>query len=89
MRHGRPLPYAPMVPSYATGGTHAMVGEHGPELVWLPNGAQVTNAAATESRTRGQRGELSGVAIYGNMTVIVQNDDVAGAIRSQIYAGER
>lgn len=78
--------YAPSIPSYATGGTHAMVGEHGPEMVWLPNGSQVTNAVATESRRR-DRGGGSGITIIGPVTFRVENENVGAAIRSQLLAG--
>jgi len=53
---------------YADGGTHAIVGERGPELVWLPNGAQVMNTEGTQSRMRGQRtnGGNVYVTVYAN-----------------------
>jgi len=53
---------------YADGGTHAIVGERGPELVWLPNGAQVMNTEGTQSRMRGQRNNGGNVyvTVYAN-----------------------
>lgn len=43
------------VPSFAAGGTTAMVGELGPELVHLPGGSRVVNAADTAMLTRAGR----------------------------------
>jgi hypothetical protein len=57
-----------IVPRYVTGGTHggsyAVVGEHGPELTWLPTGAQVTNAPASREPIERMGGSAGSVTNY-------------------------
>jgi hypothetical protein len=80
------------IPHYATGGGHAIVGEVGPELVWLPNGSQVTNAAATRSRleTEERRGRGRG-DIINRGTIIIQpaSSDIEPAIRRKLLSSSR
>mgnify|MGYP001591454672 CR=1 FL=1 len=75
------------LPRYLHGGTHAMVGELGPEMVWLPRGAQVTNAAATRSRA-GARGDS--FHFNAPLTVVAANPNRFGqAIREAAVEGAR
>jgi hypothetical protein len=88
-----PLTTLQPLPSYAGGGTHAIVGEYGRELVWLPNGAQVTPAGASESRMQamehGNRGRSGGVNFYGPVTLAPASTDVESAIRQDALARGR
>jgi hypothetical protein len=80
------------VPRYVNGGTHAIVGEVGPELVWLPNGAQVTNAAATKSQMmqqRKQRGGGGSINIYGPLTLQPAGTDAYDALQQAMRDGAR
>lgn len=74
------------------GGNHALVGERGPELVWLPNGAQVMNTEGSRSRmasdARRDRGRVrsSGgdVHIHGPITVIANDrSELMSELRSR------
>lgn len=83
------------VSRYATGGTHggnlAVVGEHGPELTWLPNGAQVTNAPASRGPIErlSRRGGGSVSNYFGPVTqTITQQDSSFDRMAHQI-AGNR
>lgn len=78
----------PGIRHYSDGGTHAIVGERGPELVWLPNGAQVTHTEATKSRLRGRTRDV-GLAIYGPVTLYPAGQDAYGAISGAALAGAR
>ena len=80
--------------AYAGGGTqygggHALVGERGPELVWLPNGAQVTNTEATKSRMGGRSRGGGGPNFYGPVTLQMSTPDVYDALASQALGGAR
>jgi hypothetical protein len=59
------------VDAMATGGHLTLVGEAGPELVQLPTGSTVTNAAGTRGRLdpqgRGRRSAGGGVTYKGNI----------------------
>ena len=80
------------IPRYAIGGTHALVGEVGPELVWLPNGSQVTNAVATRSRLDSEskgRDRWAGVNFFGPVTLAPSSTDVEAAIRQEAMGGAR
>lgn len=62
------------VNAYANGATHyggnwAIVGERGPEGVWLPNGAQVMNTEGSKSRFGGD----GGITINGPITIVANN----------------
>lgn len=75
------------LPHYANGGTHAIVGEVGPEMVWLPNGAQVTNAAATKSRMG--KGNQGGNTYYTGIVNQYQSGDAYAINRSVAMADAR
>lgn len=80
------------IPRYVTGGSHALVGEAGPEMVWLPNGAQVTNAVATKAelmRERRRRGGGGDINIYGPMTLNPAGSDAYDAIQQEMRGGAR
>lgn len=79
------------VPAFAGGGTMALVGEAGPELVRLPVGSQVTSSPATRSQlaTVARRGD-TGVVFNGPVTLSVQRDGTAQeAIRRAALARTR
>jgi hypothetical protein len=79
------------VPAFAGGGTLALVGEAGPELVRLPTGAQVTSnpASRTVLANVAQRGD-AGVVFNGPVTLSVQRDGTAQeAIRRAALARAR
>ena len=82
------------IPAYANGGLHgggmALVGEVGPEMVWLPNGSQVTPAPATKSRLKDM--DLGGggdVNFYGPVTLQPAADNTYAAIRRSALASSR
>ena len=82
------------VSKYATGGTHggdlAIVGEYGPEVVWLPNGAQVTNAAAsraTAERVAAGAGTIN--QYHGTVVQTITLDNSSFARRQTSFAGYR
>ncbi len=82
------------IPRYAIGGTHggshALVGEAGPEMVWLPNGAQVTNAVATRSKRESIEARRGGdINIYGPMTLNPAGSDAYAAIQQEMMGGTR
>lgn len=80
--------------AYAAGGTvyggnHALVGERGPELVWLPNGSQVMNTEGSKSRmSKGRRGG-GDIVNYGPINLQPASTDVYGALSSQLMGGVR
>jgi hypothetical protein len=79
------------IPAFAGGGTLALVGEAGPELVRLPTGAQVTSnpASRTVLANVAQRGD-AGVVFNGPVTLSVQRDGTAQeAIRRAALARAR
>lgn len=74
---GGTVPYEAQVPipraalgRTLSGGSLAMVGEDGPEIVHLPAGAQVTNAVATRSRLRSVQRTAGDVVITGPVYVV-------------------
>lgn len=72
------------------GGNHALVGERGPEIVWLPNGAQVMNTEGSKSRMAASRPRGNGsVNIYGSVNLQMNNPDVYSALSSQMLGGAR
>ena len=78
----------------AIGGTHggsmALVGEAGPEMVWLPTGAQVTNAVATRSKRESIEARRGGdINIYGPMTLNPAGSDAYAAIQQEMMGGAR
>ena len=82
------------VPSYSTGGQVTLVGEVGPELVTLPAGSTVTNAAGTRGRLnprgRGRRGSGGDtIIIKGTNHMTVIQDDSADRDFSRKIAGKR
>jgi hypothetical protein len=82
----------PQLPQYATGGGHAIVGEYGPEMVWLPNGSQVTNHPATMSKLeamQNRNGNGGDVNFYGPVTLQPAASDSYSAIRRAAIAGTR
>jgi hypothetical protein len=92
------LPYAASngltMNAYAAGGTvmgggMSLVGERGPEMVWLPNGAQVTNTEATKSRMKSRRGNQGGNNFFGPVTLYPSGGDAYTAISSAALGGAR
>jgi len=83
------------IPRYAIGGTHggsyAIVGDGGgPEMVWLPTGAQVTNAVATRSKRESIEARRGGdINIYGPMTLNPAGSDAYAAIQQEMMGGVR
>ena len=80
------------VPSYSTGGQVTLVGEVGPELVTLPAGSTVTNAAGTRGRLnprgRGRRGSQGDTIINkGTVHMTVVQDYSALRDRARRKAG--
>ena len=78
------------VPGFATGTTSApggpaLVGEQGPEMVYLPQGAQVTNAAQTRQAMTVDGGMGGGytfnITINGNATAADVESGVLSAMR--------
>ena len=69
------------LPAFAGGGTMALVGEAGPEIVRLPTGAQVTNAPATRSMLATASPRDGGVNFYGPVTLQPSGSDAHVAIR--------
>lgn len=85
---------ATRTPMYATAATGAttLVGEAGPEMVWLPGGAQVSSSPVTRDRMRRSgAGDGGGGAVnfYGPVTLAPASSDVAAAIRREALAGAR
>jgi hypothetical protein len=85
---------ATRTPMYATAATGAttLVGEAGPEMVWLPGGAQVSSSPVTRDRMqRSGAGSGAGGAVnfYGPVTLAPASSDVAAAIRREALAGAR
>ena len=85
---------ATRTPMYATAATGAttLVGEAGPEMVWLPGGAQVSSSPVTRDRMqRSGAGSEAGGAVnfYGPVTLAPASSDVAAAIRREALAGAR
>jgi hypothetical protein len=79
-------------PKYAMAqsGRTTLVGEAGPEMLWLPGGAQVTSAPATRDRLRSGAGRSgSAVNFYGPVTLAPAGGDVAAAIRREALASAR
>lgn len=81
------------VNAYAAGGTQigggvAMVGERGPEMVWLPNGAQVTNTEATKSRMGKRRGG-GDIYNYGPITLTPQSANTYQELSATLMGGVR
>jgi hypothetical protein len=71
------------LPSYAGGGTHAVVGEYGPELVWMPYGAQVTPAGASDSRMQAMAASGGGrTNVYGSVNIYPESGDLHTALSS-------
>jgi hypothetical protein len=79
------------VPAFAGGGTLALVGEAGPELVRLPTGAQVTSNPATRTQlaTMTRRGPEGAVIINGPVTLQPAGSDAYSAIRRAALARAR
>jgi hypothetical protein len=80
------------IPTYITGGTHAIVGERGPELVWLPNGSQVTNTEGSKAeimRMRKGGGGAGTINIYGPMTLNPASSDAYEALQQEMRGGAR
>jgi hypothetical protein len=93
------LPQPPMpeiinagrIEGMATGGHLRLVGEAGPELVTLPTGAQVTNAAGTRGRLNPMGRGRSGGDVYkgNNITVVVSSEESGLARRADRMARRR
>ena len=79
------------IPKYAMAATGrtTLVGEAGPEMLWLPTGAQVTSAPATKDRIARGRGDGGAVNFYGPVTLAPASGDVAAAIRREALANAR
>lgn len=71
------------------GGNHALVGERGPEVVWLPNGAQVMNTEGSKSRMNAGRRGGGDIVNYGPINLQPASTDVYGALSSQLMGGVR
>lgn len=81
------------VDGMATGGHLRLVGEAGPELVQLPTGSTVTNAAGTRGRLdpqgRGRRSAGGGDVYNGTVHMTVVRDDSALTHRQRELAKRR
>lgn len=81
------------VDAMATGGHLTLVGEAGPELVQLPTGSTVTNAAGTRGRLdpqgRGRRSAGGGDVYNGTVHMTVVRDDSALTHRQRELAKRR
>lgn len=81
--------------AYAGGGTHyggghALVGERGPEIVWLPNGSQVMNTEGSKSRMQaGSRGGRGNFVNQGTINFQMNTPDVYGAVEAYALGGAR
>lgn len=80
--------YGPILPAFANGGTWALVGERGPELVWLSRGDQVVNTEATRARLTDRR-PGGGFVNNGVLFVTENTPDLHAAMMGSVLAGAR